>query len=267
MHGVGIVRNLVARPDVGDPTVEREDRRTVTEDALAAERAVEVDLHRRTALVLRRLVGSGQTVGLPTLLLVPLVLANLSALHENGAQGDRRDVDHDRELGLGTLVGDTERDVEVARRHEGALALEILLLRTRNVAVGELAAELEDGSVRPVFRHLERGCHREVEFVLVLEPHTVARSGTVVGLGLDLHAVVAELGDELGFDGKEVLGICMVQKQIGHQRDGVITARDLDPRVVVGGERALQPAAEFELVALLADGGPLSPGAGPVEIQ
>ena len=58
----------------------------------------------------------------------------------------------------------------------------------------------------------------------------------------------------------------MVQKQIGHQRDGVVTARDLDPGVVVGGERALQPAAEFELVALLADGGPLGPVAGPVEI-
>ena len=65
---------------------------------------------------------------------------------------------------------------------------------------------------------------------------------------------------------KKVLGIRMIQKQIGHQSDGVITARHLDPGVIVRGERALQPAAEFELVALLADGGPLGPVAGTVEI-
>jgi len=97
------------------------------------------------------------------------------------------------------------------------------------------------------------------------EPHAIA-AGAVVGLGLDLHAVVAELGDELGLDREEVLREGVVQKKTGHQRDGVVAARHLDPRIVVRGERSLQTAAELQLVALLADGGALGTVAGEVEI-
>ncbi len=66
--------------------------------------------------------------------------------------------------------------------------------------------------------------------------------------------------------GTMVLRESVVQKKTGHQRDGVVAARHLDPRIVVRGERSLQTAAELQLVALLADGGALGTVAGAVEI-
>ena len=193
-------------------------------------------------------------------------MAHNSALYEDGTQGKRRDVNRNRELRLRTLVSDTERDVKIARRHEGALAIIRRLLRTRDVAVGELAAELENRTVGPVLRHLERGGHRDGELVLVLVPDAVA-GRIALGVGrLDLHPVVAEHGVDGRRDGEEVLREGVAQVERRHQRDGVVTARDGNPRVVVGGERTLEARAYFEVVALLADGGPLGAVACPVEV-
>ena len=154
----------------------------------------------------------------------------------------------------------------------------LLLLGARFVTVDKLAAELERGAVRPVLRHFERRIHPDDELVLILEPYAFAVHDLVTALvdhrlavrshalRLDLHAVVAQLGIELGFDGKEVLLEDMPQVEGRHQRNGVVTARHRDPRVVVRGKRALHPAVEFEVVALLADRGTLGTVAGAAEI-
>ena len=85
----------------------------------------------------------------------------------------------------------------------------LLLFRTRFVPVDELAAEIQDRTVRPVVGHLERRGDGNHEFVLVFEPDTLAVGvfvAFVIFLGrFDLHAVVAELGIELGFEREEVL--------------------------------------------------------------
>ena len=240
-----VVRVLVALADARDPAVESEERGAVADHAPLAESAVVVDLDRGTALPLRRLGGILQTVEVA-------VLANGGILHERTAEGQRRKVHREGPLGVGRLVGHTERRIEITRREESALAVGYLLLRARDVAVGKLASELEDRTVGPVSCHTERGSRRNEEFVLILEPDAVARRGSVVGRSLDLHAVVAELGLEFGFDGEEVLREGMVQERRGDHRDGVVTARGLDPRV--RGQRALQAAAEFEEVALAAYG-------------
>ena len=137
---------------------------------------------------------------------------------------------------------------------------------------------MQDRTVRPVLRHLERRVHPDNELVLVLEPHAFAvhdlvpalvdhRLAVLVqALRLDLHAVVAQLGIELGFDREEVFLEDMAQAESRRQRDGVITARDRNPGVVVRGQRSLQAAAEFKVVALFADGGTLGFVAGQAEI-
>ena len=179
---------------------------------------------------------------------------------------------------LGTFVGDTQRDVEITRSHELTLEVLFLLLGTRFITVDELAAELYDRTVGPVLGHLEGRVHPDNQLVLILEPHTLAVHDLVpafidhrltVGpyaLRFDLHAVITQLGIELGLDGKEVLLEDVAQVECRHQCDGVITARNRNPRIVVGGQRSLQAAAEFEVVALLADSGALSLVTGQVEI-
>ena len=58
----------------------------------------------------------------------------------------------------------------------------------------------------------------------------------------------------------------MAQPENRRQGNGVVTARHRDPRVVVRGKRALHPAVEFEVVALLADCGALGLVTGQAEI-
>ena len=154
----------------------------------------------------------------------------------------------------------------------------LFLLRARFIAVDELAAEVQDRTVGPVFGHLERRGDRDHEFVLILEPDALAVHNVVavvidhrlaVGietLRLHLHPVIAQLGTELGFDGEKILGENMAQADHRRKRDGVVTARHRDPRVVVRGKRALHPAVEFEVVALLADRGALGLVTGAAEI-
>ena len=252
---LAVITDLVLLADVGDPAVESVEHRAVTQITRLAERAVEIDLDRRTALVFRRLVGVLDTVG------KTVVLADQVAFSESGVQGERRHIDRDRKLGLGALVGHTERNVEVGRGHELAFEVFLLLLGARLVTVDKLAAELGNDTVGPVLRHLERRSRRNFEFVLVFEPDALL---TVVDR--DFHAVVAQLSIDLGLDGEEIFRKYVLQVEGRHQRDGVITARDRDPRVVVGGQRTLQAAAEFEVVALLADGGTFSLITGQVEI-
>ena len=106
--------------------------------------------------------------------------------------------------------------------------------------VDELAAEIQDRTVRPVVGHLERRGDGNHEFVLVFEPDTLAVGvfvAFVIFLGrFDLHAVVAELGIELGFEREEVLREEVAQPENRRQGNGVVTARDRDPRVVVRRE-------------------------------
>ena len=154
----------------------------------------------------------------------------------------------------------------------------LLLLGTRFIAVDELAAELDDRAVGPVLGHLEGRVHPNQQLILILEPDTLAVHDLVSALvdhrltvrthalSLDLHTVVAQLGTELGFDGKEVLLEDMAQVESPDQCNGVITARDRNPRVVVGGQRTLQAAAELEVVALLADGRTFGLVTGQIEI-
>ena len=58
----------------------------------------------------------------------------------------------------------------------------------------------------------------------------------------------------------------MPQVEGRHQRNGVVTARHRDPGIVVRSQRSLQAAAQFEVVALLADCGALGLVAGEAEI-
>ena len=90
----GIVADLVLLTDVRDPAVEGVERRAVAQETGLAERAVEVDLDRRTAFVFGRLVGVFDTV------VESVRFADQFVLRKGGIQGDRRDVDHDREFGL-----------------------------------------------------------------------------------------------------------------------------------------------------------------------
>ena len=227
----GIVADLVFLADVGDPAVEGIERRAVAQEPCLAERAVEIDLDRRTAFVFGRLVGVFDTV------VESVRFADQVVFGKGGIQGDRRDVDHDREFGLGAFIGDTERDIEVSRGHELALEVLLLLFRTRFITVDELAAEIQDRTVRPVVGHLERRGDGNHEFVLVLEPDAFA-VGVFVAFVIflrrfDLHAVVAELGIELGFEREEVFREEVAQPENRRQGNGVVTARDRDPRVVV----------------------------------
>ena len=220
----GIVADLVLLADVGDPAVEGVERRAVAQEPRLAERAVEVDLDRRTALVFRGFVGVFDTV------IEPVRLADQFIFGKGGIQGDRRDVDYDREFGLGAFIGDTERNIQVGRGHELTLEVLLLLFRTRLVTVDELASEVQDGTVRPVVGHLERRGDRDYEFVLVLEPYAFA-VGVFVAFVIflrrfDLHAVVAELGIELGFEREEVFREEVAQPENRRQCNGVVTARD-----------------------------------------
>ena len=235
-----------------------------------AEGPVEVDLNGRAALVFRRLVGVLDTVGVGGLDLVAVLIdlppANPVALGEGGVERQRREVDDDGKLLDRTVVGETERNIQITRGHEGAFQVLALLLRTRYIAVHELAAEFEDRTVGPVLRHLEGRGDRNVEFVLVLEPDAVAVGRTVVVGRLDPHPVVAHLGVENRLYREEILREGMLQEKRRRQRDGVVTARHGDPRIVVRGERSLQVGLYLQVVALLPDRRPLGLVTGQAEI-
>ena len=192
---------------------------------------------------------------------VPLVVAYPLALDEHGTHGHRREVDRDRELGVGRLVGQTERHVEVTRREERTLQVLAFLLRSREVAVRELAPELDDRTVGPVLGQLERRGHRDRDLVLVLEPDADALRVPFVVRLIDLHAVGAVAGIDRRGDGKEILGKGMAQVERCQQRDGVVTARHLHPALVVRGQRTVQSGTDLQVVALLADCG--ARGASP----
>ena len=145
---LGVVADLVLLADVGNPAVEGEDRRDVTQVARLAERAVETDLDRRTALVFRGLLGVLDTIGIGRFDLLAVAVdlphADPVAFGKGGVQGERRHVDRDGEFLLRAFVGDTQRNVEVTRGHKLALEVLLLLLGARFVTVDELAAELQN---------------------------------------------------------------------------------------------------------------------------
>ena len=140
------------------------------------------------------------------------------------------------------------------------------LLRARHVTVGELAAEFDDRADLPTLVDDVGGIGRNLKFVLVLVPGGLAGRRASVAGDFDIHPVVAELGIELGFDGKALFGKGVMQEKRGGQTDRVIAARSFDPRIAVRGYRSEYAAAEFEGIALLADRGTLGTVAGAAEI-
>jgi len=85
-------------------------------------------------------------------------------------------------------------------------------------------------------------------------------------LSVDPHAVVTHLGVEDRFERKEVLleGVLQVEHRLKGNR--VVTTRDRDPRIVVRGQRTLQVCLDLQVVALLADSGPLGLVTGQAEV-
>ena len=263
---IGIPVDPVTLADVGDPAVERVDRRPVVEVPRLAERPVEIDLHRRAAFVFRSRILRGKAVGLPPLLPVPLVAANRGVLDEYGTHGHRRNVDRYGELRVRAGIGQTQRYVEVTRCHEAALQPRALLLGARLVAIDKLAAELDRRSVRPVLGQLERRGRRDEKLVLRLEPDPFAGRLPGVVRRLHLDPVVSEIGVEARLDREEVLLENMPQAERRGLGDRVVTARNGDPRIVVRRDGPLQFPSDLEVVALLADRGALGPVAGPAEV-
>ena len=126
----GVVADFVLLADVGDPAVEGENRRAITQVARFAERTVETDFDRRTALVFRSLVGVLDTVriGRLDLLVVAADLphTNPVAFGKGGVQGEGRHIHRDRKFRFGAFISDTQRNIEVTRGHK--FTLEMLLL-------------------------------------------------------------------------------------------------------------------------------------------
>lgn len=140
------------------------------------------------------------------------------------------------------------------------------LLGTRLVAVDELAAELERRTVGPVFGQFEGRIDPYDKLILILEPHAVAHRFVLRVRRLHLHAVVTQFGRSLRLNREEVFLKQMPQVERGDQRNRVITARYGDPWIVIGGQRALQSCTDFQIIALLADGGTLGLVTGQTEI-
>ena len=118
------IRDFVFLAEVRNPAVEREEGRAVTQHVAFAEFTVEIDLDRRTAFVLRGFVRR-HAVGFDVFAFVLLtvlfaevvdeIFTDLLAFDEDGAQGDRRHIDFDRKALVGTVVGQTDRQVEIPR--------------------------------------------------------------------------------------------------------------------------------------------------------